>query len=219
MKKLFLLAAALIASLTAPASAATIALSPTASYSVTTGIRGTDNTGLISAPMSHSNTAILSLPKATVSMDGARIADRFTGSAQTPNTVYGYEHYLTVFGNNNEFHRSGSATFTFTQPASSVSFNWGSVEDYNSLIVTNELNEVVYLNGANIRAAMNAPITNDVYFTLTDLAGIKKIVFASTYNSFEVANLSVQPVPLPGALLFFSSGLVGLTSLSRKKKA
>lgn len=122
---------------------------------------------------------------------------------------------------------TGMATFTETPNNNKLGFTWGTIDDYNSLIITDSRNVTYTITGTDILnqllGSINHITQNDVL--LTDNFGtIKTAVFESiNNNSFEIANIQDAPlpsaVPLPGALPLFGAAFLGMFAWSRLKAA
>lgn len=130
------------------------------------------------------------------------------------------EEYLSVYGN-------GSAKYSFALGTTQVAFDWGSIDYYNYITVTNFAGDSYSIKGGALldnpdslgRNATDPGLggsgTVSAYFTLSDADGIKEIVLGSGLNSFEEGRMSA--VPLPAAALLFGSGIVALAGIRRKK--
>ena len=130
----------------------------------------------------------------------------------------GNGHYLAVYGENDRHHHSGNAVFELGKNITSFAFNWGSIDKYNYVTVTNRNNETYAISGSDIIASTVGIIagTTSKYFKLIDLAGIKRVVLCSENNAFEISNISA--VPVPAALVLFGSALAGMAALRRGKQ-
>jgi hypothetical protein len=129
----------------------------------------------------------------------------------------GSKGYLSVLG-------GGSATITFAKPVSSFQFDWGSVDSYNSLVITsNSESETVVPGSMNFTNPANgdqvSPGTNGL-FTVTGSPGetFTSITLSSSSNSFEIDNLAVAGVPEPAnwALMIVGFGAIGAMSRRRR---
>lgn len=133
--------------------------------------------------------------------------------------------YRSPFGdsNNSDYYyyvQAGSeGTFSFATAQSSVSFLWGSPDTYNTLTFYDA-------NGTPIDSVVpdNSGIWDPVglsakYVTIVPSAVFYSIGFSSSQNSFEFANVSTTPVPLPAAGLLLAGALAGLGAMSRKRRA
>jgi PEP-CTERM motif len=106
---------------------------------------------------------------------------------------------------------------------SSFSFDWGSVDTYNSInIFTSNGNYTV--NGSDLPPAngnQNDFGTNFRFTAQFDVAtDLQAIEFVSTRNSFEFDNVSIAAVPEPAtwAFMIFGFGAIG-GAMRRQKKA
>ena len=110
------------------------------------------------------------------------------------------------------------ARMTFTVDQTSLSFLWGSVDDYNAV--------EFWLDGA----LSNTVVDSDIAPSPTNPAGrgasyvritgvlFDEIRFKSSSNAFEFSNLTTTPVPIPAAAWLLGSGLLGLFGVARRKK-
>lgn len=191
-----------------------------ASYSISEGAVPVGNIDLQSLPADTGNFL------ANYSVSGVNMqfvgADIVTGNDKTglfqhikPSGVGNNQHYLAVFGLSP--YLPGHAIFTLGSGITQFGFNWGSIDAYNFLTVTNGANKIYTISGADLIAAVNAinPGKTSRYFGLIDLAGITRIVLSSSWSAFEVADISV--VPLPAALSLFGASLAGLIFVGRRK--
>lgn len=134
-----------------------------------------------------------------------------------PQDVGAQQNYLAVFGSR-RLNPHGAAILTFNAGITNVSFEWGSVDGFNSFTVFNGAGQHYTIDGNTLLTMASASYTDGIskYFSLTDLAGIKSIIFKSTHDAFEIAYMAA--VPLPAALPLFGAGLGGLFLLRRRKQ-
>jgi hypothetical protein len=134
-----------------------------------------------------------------------------------------------------------SATFDAPSGANTLSFLWGSPDSYNTVTFLDKNGNVIgSITGTGVTTgpatfnAIDGTIAPQTYghdqVTFTDTELFYSVVFSSTSNAFEFADLSLGPVvittdlqqtPLPAALPLFASGLsaLGLLGWRRKRKA
>ena len=136
--------------------------------------------------------------------DGNGAQDPFSNPAGTP--------YLSVLG-------GGTATITFDKLMKSISFDWGSIDTYNTLTITlaDGTNHIIPGNpgGGN----QTSPTNNGRYYAVWDGSNaIKSVTFASSSNSFEVDALSGSAVPEPAtwAMMITGFGLAGAAIRRRR---
>ncbi len=109
----------------------------------------------------------------------------------------------------------GKLTFTFTSPVSALGFFWGAADEpwtlsaYDSADALIESYELPVLNGLNNGTFVGISASGIAYATITGSSG----------DWVFVDNVQTSPVPLPAALPLFSSALIGLGGLARKRKA
>lgn len=131
-----------------------------------------------------------------------------------PSSLSSHEKYLAIFS-------GGKAVFSLGDDVTKFSFLWGSIDTDNKVTVTNFDNNTYSFTGQDLLLSLgykkkqldNVTGTIDAYVTITDYAGIKSIVMEAVCKTFEVARITA--VPLPGGLVLFGSGLIGLV-LRRK---
>lgn len=138
--------------------------------------------------------------------------------APPANSVPAGTSYLSVLG-------GGTATINFASAVSAFQFDWGSIDDYNTLTINSTGADPVIVPGSNFINPANgnqvSPGTNGL-FSVYGTAGetFNSITLTSSSNSFEIDNLatSVSGVPEPGAwaLMITGFGLAG-ASLRRRR--
>lgn len=118
--------------------------------------------------------------------------------------------YSSVSGNS-------FAEFEFDSPQVSLSFVWGSPDNYNDLVLSMMGNgSSVTVNGTAIE---QPPSGQGALFVTIAGFTFDKLRFESRLNAFEFANLSTTPIPLPAAGWMLIAALGGLGLLSRKRAA
>jgi PEP-CTERM putative exosortase interaction domain len=123
--------------------------------------------------------------------------------------TFGSSSYLSVL-------TGGSATISFAG-ATAVEFDWGSIDDYNTLtVLLNGGAEYVITPGGNFTNDANGdqilPSTNGLFQIFADEGEtIYGLRLESSKNSFEIDNLAMAPVPEPAtwAMMIAGLGLVG----------
>ena len=136
--------------------------------------------------------------------DGSGAQDPFSNPAGTP--------YLSVLA-------GGSATITFDKLMKSISFDWGSIDTYNTLTITlaDGFQHVIIGNPGG--GDQSSALTNGRYYAVWDGSNaIKSVTFASSANSFEVDALSGSAVPEPAtwAMMITGFGLAGAAIRRRR---
>jgi hypothetical protein len=138
-------------------------------------------------------------------------------------------NYLAVVPDPNPSSGNLSSPVTVTLPGSFFQFGllWGSIDTYNTITFSND-SESDSVTGIEIvnPANGNQGIGGTFYVLFTSDVAFNTVILASTSNSLEVDNLFwgraavEQPVPLPGALPLFVSGLgsLGFFGFWRKRK-
>ncbi len=137
------------------------------------------------------------------------------GNYKAPTGPIFDNNYLAVLG----VPTTGQATFTLAGGQSNFGFTWGSIDTYNTLILTDSRNVTYTITGTNLLAqiagSVNGTTQSDVIFS--DAFGtIKSAVFQSTENAFEVANLGQSAVPLPASFPLFAAAFLGLALFGRR---
>ena len=117
-------------------------------------------------------------------------------------------YYTSVSG-------GATATYTFASSRTSLSFLWGSPDNYNDL-------EIVLVGGGgseviNGTAAQGPVAIGAQFVTISDVGSFDKVIFRSGRNAFEFANLAAVPLPATLPLALFALG--GLGVLHRRRKS
>jgi|GEM_PF-2392172 hypothetical protein len=224
MFKTILLAAVAVFSLAGAANAAglpadvTITLGATDAYSLGGTITPNFNLGSGPTPIAGSG---LSLTGGEIVAAGSSVPDVNTSPT---GSLFG-NSYLYVLGSDSS--PGSNATFTLTQAANDIGLTWGTIDDYNTLTVTDAKGNVFAVTGTNLLAgAATAGIsglvagTSQLNVALIDpFAAITSIVLTSYQNSFEAGNFSAAEVPVPPTFVLFALGLVALAGFAMVKKA
>lgn len=119
--------------------------------------------------------------------------------------------------------RHSSATYNFATAQTSVNLLWGSPDSYNYLDLMLVGGGKVTVNGA---AAQGPVAILQQFVTISGVGAFDAVVFRSSNNAFEFANLSTSgpagvsaAVPLPAGLPLMLSAFAGLGLLSRSRKS
>jgi hypothetical protein len=140
-----------------------------------------------------------------------------TDGAPPANSVPFGTSYLSVLGN-------GTATINFAAPVSRFEFDWGSVDDYNTLDVTLSGGGTYHITGSGIAPPADgnqgASATNGL-FQLRGDAGetFTSITLSSSSNSFEIDNLAVGGVPEPATWAMMITGFAGMGAMIRRRRS
>jgi len=128
--------------------------------------------------------------------------------------------YLSVLG-------GGSATISFAPGVRAFQFDWGSIDDYNTLTVVSTLGSVTFVPGSSsfpnlANGDQAAPGTNGRFTVFGSSQGERfvSMTLESSSNSFEIDNLATGVIPEPAtwAMLITGFGLVG-AAMRRKRLA
>jgi hypothetical protein len=137
--------------------------------------------------------------------------------------------YAMPFGDTTQFASVG----TLTAPATSTlllggSYNyvglyWGSIDGYNSLIVTDASGDHV-VNAANYGSVLTPPngdqgADGSLYINIFTDSAITKLTFFSNQAAFEFDNLTVAAVPEASTWAMMILGFLGLGFLGYRKSA
>jgi hypothetical protein len=135
--------------------------------------------------------------------------------------------YATPFGDTTQFASVG----TITTPSTSTlllggSYNyvglyWGSIDGYNSLIITDASGDHV-VNSANYGSVLTPPTGNQglggsLYINIFTDSAITKLTFFSNQRAFEFDNLTVAAVPEASTWAMMILGFLGLGFLGYRK--
>ena len=135
---------------------------------------------------------------------GFQIQSGTDGNGAAPAFANPGGKYLSVLG-------GGSATINFASPVDAFSFDWGSIDDYNSLNVMTSVGNVM-LNGAMVSAAngnQSSSTTNGLFTFLGNGATISGFTLTSGSNSFEIDNVAAVPEPATWGMMILGFGVMG----------
>ena len=120
----------------------------------------------------------------------------------------------------------GSATLTALGTIKSLSFYWGSMDEYNKITFQGAGGFSKSFDGDDLNSPANgnqqaASTNRRYYFTFDPNDNINKVIFSSSGNSFEFDNIAVNDpptdVPEPLTVSLFASGLAGAAFLRRRR--
>jgi hypothetical protein len=120
----------------------------------------------------------------------------------------------------------GLATLTAPGTIKSLSFYWGSMDEYNKITFQGANGFTKSFDGDDLNSPANgnqqaASTNRRYYFTFDPNDKINKVLFSSSGNSFEFDNIAVNDppsdVPEPLTLSLFASGLAGAAFLRRRR--
>jgi hypothetical protein len=128
-----------------------------------------------------------------------------------PGTIGG-ARYNSVSG-------GGTATYLFSAPRTLLSLMWGSPDDYNKLEIWNGGSLVETIFGDNMAITSDPGFVAARQFVNVIITGVTydKIVFASSTDAFEFANLNAVPVPVPAGILLMATAVAGGVALRRQR--
>lgn len=143
------------------------------------------------------------------------IGNQFDGTTLTARSPWeGTVHEAT--GTFSSVQKDASATFTFAGEQDSLSFIWGSPDDYNDLTITLIGGGGTFVvNGTDVQGPVGILASMvtvfDVQFT--------EVKFEAFDNAFEFAGLTTTPVPLPAGVLLMGTALMGFGVVRRRRKS
>jgi hypothetical protein len=128
--------------------------------------------------------------------------------------------YLSVY-------TGGLATLTAPGTIKSLSFYWGSMDEYNKITFKSAGGFSKSFDGDDLNSPANgnqqaASTNRRYYFTFDPNDQINQVLFSSSGNSFEFDNIAVNDpptdVPEPLTMSLFASGLAGAAFLRRRRQ-
>ena len=128
--------------------------------------------------------------------------------------------YLSVY-------TGGLATLTAPGTIKSLSFYWGSMDEYNKITFKGANGFIKSFDGDDLNSPANgnqqaASTNRRYYFTFDPSDQINQVLFSSSGNSFEFDNIAVNDpptdVPEPLTMSLFASGLAGAAFLRRRRQ-
>ena len=148
----------------------------------------------------------------TLSLKDAQVVTGATGDHAIPFGISKTSPYVSVY-------TGGDAIFTFTEPVSAVSFDWGSIDTYNTLLVTTTKGQTLTITGSELTSDNgNQGSGGSDFIKITSALGdIQKLTLESNGIAFEAGNFAVSAVPLPAALPMFGLTLAGIGAMARRR--
>lgn len=192
------------------AAAASFAVAGSANAAITTGFTGGADAPLVGDVLLYDftdgNLGVLDAGATNTIIQSGSDAE----GAANPFSLPG-GNYLSVLG-------GGSATITFDTLMRSISFNWGSLDQYNTLTIHwSGGDEVIIPNPAD--GNQFSPGTNGLFYAKVGAGeSISGLTFASSQNSFEIDDISGSAVPEPAtwAMMIAGFGLAGAAIRRRR---
>ena len=123
--------------------------------------------------------------------------------------------YLAVLG-------GGNASLSFAMPAKSFSFDYSTVDTYNTLTINYTGGGSQSFTGTQILGGLPTGVTSGSIIVNGNGQTISSITLATSSNSFEVDNfatsagLGTVPEPQAWALMVVGFGLVGFSARNRR---
>lgn len=188
--------------------------------SVTSGGVADASSGQVSAFASTPGAVVYDMDSNTPVFTGSAVA--FVSGSQDG-------QYAKPFNDTTKFASVG----TLTAPATSTlvlsgSYNyvglyWGSIDGYNSLIVTDATGDHV-IDAATYASVLTPPNGNQgsegsLYINIFSDSAITKLTFTSSQAAFEFDNLTVAAVPEASTWAMMILGFLGLGFLGYRKSA
>jgi hypothetical protein len=112
-------------------------------------------------------------------------------------------------------------TVTVSDFANYLGFYAGSIDGYNSITLTGISGSVSY-TGSDLAAmagiAANGDQSIGYYYNVYLPMGFSSVTFTSSANAFEIDNVAIGNVPVPGTVALLGLGLLGAAAARRRAK-
>ncbi len=114
---------------------------------------------------------------------------------------------------------NSTAGYNFSSLVRGISFLWGSIDHWNKITFLNDGKVVDTLFGDDVyNNSVAIPARGYANIDIIAAASFNRVVFESTRNAFEFANLQVSAVPLPAALPLYGAGVALLGFMGWRKR-
>ena len=127
--------------------------------------------------------------------------------------------YLAPTGDTSTYLSVGTGSITDTLKGSTYfGFDWGSVDNYNTLALADSSGNVTYYTGGGLGVLVNGNNSYFVNFYSTPGTTFTQATFSSSTNSFEIDNVA-SATPEPSTVAMLAGGLLVVAGALRRRKA